>query len=144
MELMSPVLTTTVAFAFAVPVPPVAVAVNLVVLPGVTVRVPPMPGSVNVLPSEPATVICVELSAVTVKVDVDPASTTTGLALTATWGAVERSLPLNSAHPEIRSGSSNAAQAGSKPGPCGRVGRAVIGQVLLYALPVHALTSCGP
>jgi hypothetical protein len=93
MEDISPVLTTTVAFAVAVPEFPVAVAVNLVVLPGVTVKAPPVPGSVNVLPSEPAIVICVELSAVTVKVDVDPTGMTTGLALTATSGVVDRLLP---------------------------------------------------
>src|SRR3954454_3703808 len=141
MELISPVLTTTVAFAVAVPAFPVAVAVKLVVFPGFTVTAPPLPGRVKVLPSEPATVICVELSAVTVKVDVAPPATTTGLALTATSGAIERLLPLKSAHPLIRRGRHSAAEAGCNTRPCGREARPVIEEILLCVHPRQALAS---
>src|SRR5215469_13020822 len=101
---MLPVDTATVASAFAEPALPVAVAVYCVVLFGLTVCIPPLPGKVKVLPSEPVMVIWVELSAVTTSVEDPPEGMITGLAFTATEGAVDRSLPENSAHPLINRG----------------------------------------
>jgi hypothetical protein len=77
----------TVAVAEAVPPDPVAVAVYVVVVVGLTDCVPPFDCRVYLLPSDPLTVTCVALVAVTVSVEEPPLVIEVGLELMLTVGA---------------------------------------------------------
>jgi hypothetical protein len=79
--------TVTVAVAEALPPAPVAVAVYVVVAAGVTDCVPPLPGRLYVLPSDPVTATWVAFAAITINVDEAPEVTDVGLAVILTVGA---------------------------------------------------------
>jgi hypothetical protein len=71
-------VTVTVAAADTLPETPVATAVYVVVLAGLTACVPPVEVSWYELPSDPLTVTVAALAAVTVRVDEAPAAIETG------------------------------------------------------------------
>ncbi len=81
-------VTVTAAVAGGL-VAPVAVAVYVVVVPGVTVCVPPVLASGYDEPSVPVMTTVVALVATTVNVDEVPAVIVVGLALIVTVGAVD-------------------------------------------------------
>jgi hypothetical protein len=102
--------TVIVAAALTVtPLLPVATAVYVVVFFGLTACVPPATGRLYVLPSEPVTVTCVALTAVTVSVEAVPDGTVAGFAVSVTAGYGERSLPVKRAHPVRKRRSSPSA-----------------------------------
>ena len=76
--------TVTVAVAETFPATPVAVAVYVVVLDGLTACVPPVELSWYELPSDPVTVTPEALVAITVSVDEAPAAMEAGIATTLT------------------------------------------------------------
>jgi hypothetical protein len=80
-------VTLTVAVADAAPPGPLADAVYVVVLLGLTCCVPPFDGSVYELPSEPLSITRDAFAAVTVNIDEPPAVTEFGFAETLMVGA---------------------------------------------------------
>lgn len=93
-------ITVTVAVADALPWPLLAVAVYVVVAPGLTICVPPEALRLYALPSLPEIVTCVAFMAVTVRVDVAPDEIEVGFAAIVTAAVFGKLFPLNSAHPE--------------------------------------------
>ncbi len=80
-------VTVRIAFAEADPPSPVAVAVYVVAVAGLTEWVPPFDDRLYLLPSPPITVTWVEFVAVTVNVDELPGVMEAGLAVMLTAGA---------------------------------------------------------